>query len=75
MTLAGVIDAPFLDTAGKVETLFLATLSRKPRPEEAERLVKYVDDGGASKDQEEGAGRRVLGAAQQQRVHSESLTV
>jgi hypothetical protein len=50
-TLAAVTEAPFLDTAAKVETLFLAALSRKPRPEEAERLVKYVDDGGAAKSQ------------------------
>jgi hypothetical protein len=49
-TLGAVAEAPFLDTAGKVEALFLATLSRKPRPEETERLVKYVDDGGAAKD-------------------------
>jgi hypothetical protein len=50
-TLAAVTEAPFLDTAGKVEALFLASLSRKPRPEEAERLVKYVNDGGAAKNQ------------------------
>jgi hypothetical protein len=49
-TLAAVTEAPFLDTAGKVEALFLASLSRKPRPEETRRLVKYVDDGGAAKD-------------------------
>ena len=36
--LAGVIDAPFLDTAGKVEALFLATLSRKPTPAEAREV-------------------------------------
>ncbi len=50
-TLAAVTEAPFLDTAGKVEALFLASLSRKPKPEEAERLVKYVNDGGAAKNQ------------------------
>lgn len=51
LTLIAVLDAPFLDTpAKKVETLYLATLSRKPRPEESERFVKYVADGGPSKD-------------------------
>ena len=39
-------DSPFLDTAGKVETLFLAALGRPPRPEEKERFVKYVTEGG-----------------------------
>lgn len=42
-TLGAVVDAPFLDTAEKVEALFLATLSRKPRPEELARLVEYVE--------------------------------
>jgi hypothetical protein len=45
-TLAAVLDAPFLDTAGRIETLYLATLGRRPRPEETARLVKYVDSGG-----------------------------
>jgi hypothetical protein len=49
-TLAAVASAPFLDTAGKVETLYLASLSRKPRPEERDRLVKYVEKGGPSGD-------------------------
>jgi hypothetical protein len=41
-TLAAVIDAPFLDTTGRIETLFLATLSRTPRPEEMTRLLQFV---------------------------------
>jgi hypothetical protein len=49
-TLAAVTEAPFLDTAGKVEALFLASLSRKPKPDEMRRMVKYVNDGGAAKD-------------------------
>jgi len=32
MLLAAVADAPFLDTTQRVETLFLATLSRRPTP-------------------------------------------
>jgi hypothetical protein len=42
-TLGAVAEAPFLDTGGKVEALFLAALSRRPRPEERERLVAYVE--------------------------------
>jgi hypothetical protein len=45
--LAAVIDAPFLDNAQRIETLFLAALTRKPRPEESERMTKYVAAGGA----------------------------
>jgi hypothetical protein len=48
--LAAVADSPFLDPAGKIETLYLATLSRRPRPEEAEKVLKYVTAGGAKKD-------------------------
>jgi hypothetical protein len=48
--LAAVANAPFLDTRGRVEALFLATLSRPPRSDEAARLVAYVDKGGATGD-------------------------
>ncbi len=41
-TLGAVIDAPFLDRAGKIETLFLACLSRPPRAEEAARFEAYA---------------------------------
>src|SRR5262249_53898350 len=56
--LAGVVDAPFMTTATRIETLYLATVSRKPKATELERLVKYVDEGGAAgladaKDKEE----------------------
>jgi hypothetical protein len=37
-------------TARKVESLYLIVLSRKPRPEESERFVKYVDAGGSTGD-------------------------
>jgi hypothetical protein len=49
-TLATVVADKDLDTAGRVEALFLAALSRKPTARERERLVKYVDGGGPSKD-------------------------
>jgi hypothetical protein len=44
-TLAAVAGAPFLDAPGRVETLYLAALSRKPTAEESARLVKYVEKG------------------------------
>jgi hypothetical protein len=49
-TLSAVAEAPFLDTAGRIETLFLATLSRRPRREEAARLAAYVEGGGSAGD-------------------------
>ena len=38
-TLAAVAEAPYLDTPGRIETLYLAALTRRPRPEELARLV------------------------------------
>ena len=35
-------------TARKIESLYLVALSRKPRPEESERFVKFVDASGAA---------------------------
>jgi hypothetical protein len=48
-TLGAIIDAPFLDTRGKVEALFLVTLSRQPTPEELARMTAYVERGGAKR--------------------------
>ncbi len=48
--LTSIANDHSLDPAGKVEALYLATLSRKPTPKEAKRFVKYVDEGGPNKD-------------------------
>jgi hypothetical protein len=42
-TLAAVAEAPYLDAAGKVEALFLATLSRPPRPAEVKPFSAHVE--------------------------------
>lgn len=47
-TLAAVIDYPGWDTAARIEALYLATLSRRPRQEELQRLIEYVDGDDAS---------------------------
>jgi hypothetical protein len=47
-TLSAIAEAPFLDTAGRVETLFLATLSRRPEPEEAATMIAHVEGGGTN---------------------------
>lgn len=49
-TLRAIAEAPFLDMADRIEALYLATLTRKPRPAERARLVKYVESGGPSGD-------------------------
>lgn len=48
-TLRAVVEAPFLGNEEKLSTLYLAALSREPRPEETEFLLKHV----ASKETEE----------------------
>jgi hypothetical protein len=56
VTLAAVSEAPFLDQAGRVETLFLATLSRPPKPEESARMCAYVEKGGVAGDPKKALG-------------------
>jgi hypothetical protein len=50
LLLGAVADAPFLDTTARVETLYLAALGRRPRPEESARMVAYVESGGTAHD-------------------------
>jgi hypothetical protein len=49
-TLAALLDAPFMDTAERIETIYLAALSRRPTPRERERTIKYVESGGSAGD-------------------------
>ncbi len=67
-TLAAVAEAPYLDTPGRIETLYLAALTRRPRPEELERLVAYVEQRRPLPRPLQGARRRLLGLAEQPRV-------
>jgi hypothetical protein len=43
-TLRAVVEAPFLDDYEKIETIFLATLTRRPSPVETRQLKEHVDD-------------------------------
>lgn len=54
-TLTSVADAPFLDTSGKIETLFMAVLNRRPTEKQAAAMIKHVESGGP-----EGDSRRAL---------------
>jgi hypothetical protein len=48
--LAAVVEAPFMNTDARIETLYLATLSRKPRADELDKCRRHVEKGGTSKD-------------------------
>jgi hypothetical protein len=50
--LGAIVKAPFLDTPGRIETLFLATLTRRPKPDEQSLLVRYVERRQTAQDQE-----------------------
>jgi hypothetical protein len=41
--LGAIAGAPYLDTAGRVEQIYLAALTRRPKPEESSRVVAYID--------------------------------
>ena len=41
-TLAAVVEAPFLDDRQRIETLFLATLSRLPNADEVAQMAKHL---------------------------------
>jgi hypothetical protein len=42
-TLAAIMDSPFLTTTQRIETLYLAALSRLPRQRELDRLVAFIE--------------------------------
>ena len=49
--IGAIAEAPYLDTAGRVEMAYLAALTRRPRPEEAAIAARYIDrrEGSAAK--------------------------
>jgi hypothetical protein len=55
-TLTAIAEAPYLDTRGRIETLYLAALTRRPRPDELGRLVQYVDRGGSDAERAKALG-------------------
>jgi hypothetical protein len=57
--LTGISEAPWLDTPGRIQALFVATLSRLPTAEESRRLTAYVSaaKGKETKGQEDGEKR------------------
>ena len=49
-TLAAIAGFPLMTTEERIEALYLAALSRKPRADEMRRLAEYVDSGGPAHD-------------------------
>jgi hypothetical protein len=49
--LGAIVKAPFLDTPGRIETLYLATLTRRPRPDELAVLIPFVERRKSADDQ------------------------
>ena len=49
-TLKAITEFPAMTNAEKLETLFLAALSRTPSDQEAKRFGDYVTSGGATQD-------------------------
>jgi len=47
-TLAALLDAPFLSTADRVETLYLAAFSRRPSGKELDRAVRFIGERNAN---------------------------
>ena len=48
-TLAAVVEFPLMKTPDRIEALYMAALSRRPRSDERDRLTAYVDSGGPAK--------------------------
>jgi hypothetical protein len=49
--LGAIVKAPFLDTRGRIETLYLATLTRRPRADELPLIVDFVERRKSTDDQ------------------------
>lgn len=49
--LGAISASPFMTREGKIEALFLAALSRKPKPDEAKKFAAYVERGGATENE------------------------
>ena len=50
-TLAAVVDAPFLDTQGRIDTLYLAALSRTPDAQERAAIKEFFHKQGPVMDE------------------------
>src|SRR5262249_15172374 len=59
-TLAALTDFPLMSTPERVEVLYLATLSRRPRPAELDRMVKYIEEAGKEAQDKDRASARAL---------------
>jgi hypothetical protein len=49
-SLAAILDSPFMEDRDRLQTLFLAVLSRPMRPDEEVKFLRYIEAGGPSGD-------------------------
>ena len=54
--ILAALDAPFFSDEERLETLFLSTLSRRPRDRERAKLLPYIRKGGTSADRNKALG-------------------
>ena len=73
-TLRAVVEAPFLPPQEKIETLYLAAVTRKPSPEELKYLLDHVQGPEGRRAAEAGLCPDFVGVAEQPRVRVESVT-
>ena len=57
-TLGALLDAPFLTTVERIETLYLATLSRQPTARERTRMVRFIENAGRESKGSDAQARR-----------------
>jgi hypothetical protein len=43
-TLLAIVDNPFMSMGQRIETLYLASLSRMPKPKEAARMLAFIEE-------------------------------
>ena len=51
-TLRAVVEAPFFEPTQKIETLYMATLTRKPHEQELKSMLAYLDERPAQQQQQ-----------------------
>jgi hypothetical protein len=71
-TLLAVVDNPFMSTAERIETLYLAALSRMPKEKELSRMVKFVEAAAAEPPQG-GSPDPQFAERQKQRQYNQGL--
>ena len=73
-TLMAIVEAPYIDTAGRIDALYFATLSRPPRGEERARWLAAVEKHDAEMNRRQALADLFWAAIEQQRIPFQSLS-